>query len=95
MSEHPLPEKNSAGAQPPPRRPRRKKIRYRKMAFKLTQGQLEALVSLCRHNNTTPIRYLKSLVNHQVERYRTEGPPVSYVTENQLELFDVDMYNGK
>lgn len=68
-------------------RKRRKKIRYRQLAFKLTCGQLEALEKLCRNRKTTPIRFLKALINLQIDRYRTETP-VSYVTENQLELFD-------
>jgi hypothetical protein len=86
--------KSQEGPRPPARRPRRKKIRFRKMNFKLTQGQMEALERLCRQKKTTPVRFLKTLVNSQVERYRSETPPVSYVTENQLELFDVDALKG-
>jgi len=69
------------------RKPKRKKVKYRKMAFKLTDMQYRALLVYCRRYKTTPIRYLKSVVNHQVERYKQELPPPSYVSENQLELF--------
>lgn len=69
------------------KKPKRKKVKYRKMAFKLTDTQYRALVIYCRRYKTTPIRYLKYIVNQQVERYKQELPPPSYVSENQLELF--------
>lgn len=60
------------------------------MSFKLTVGQKKALESYCRTHNITPIRFMKSLVNTHVERYRDHPGPPSYVTENQLKLFDGD-----
>ena len=69
------------------RKPKRKRVKYRKMTFKLTDMQYRALVVYCRRYKTTPIRYLKTIVNQQVERYKQELPPASYVSENQLELF--------
>ncbi len=72
----------------PRKKAKRKKIKYRKMAFKLTKGQKEALERLCRSQKTTPVRFLKAMVNKHVERYRKDGYPQSYVTENQLGLFD-------
>ncbi len=72
----------------PRKKAKRKKVQYRKMAFKLTKGQKEALERLCQNQRTTPVRFLKALVNKHVERYRKNGCPPSYVTENQLELFD-------
>lgn len=71
-----------------PKRHKRKPIKFRKVSFKLTEGQKAALDRFCLMNNTTPVRYIKALVNHQVERYRPESTPPSYVTDNQLELFD-------
>ncbi len=70
---------------------KRKPIKYRQVSFKLTEGQKAALDRFCRTKNTTPVRFIKALVNNHVERYRPENAPPSYVTENQLELFDVDM----
>jgi hypothetical protein len=72
------------------KRPVRKKIRYRQVCFKITSQQMEALKKLCSSQKTTPVRFLKSIVNKQVERYRSDTP-VSYVTENQLELFGPDI----
>lgn len=67
---------------------RRKPVKYRQMGFKLTDGQKKALEHYCRVHKVTPIRFIKSLVNNHVARYRPEDPPPSYVTENQLDLFD-------
>lgn len=69
------------------RKPKRKKVKYRKMTFKLTDMQYRALMTYCRRYKTTPVRYLKTLVNNQVERYKQELPPPPFVSENQLELF--------
>ncbi|MDX9941831.1 MAG: hypothetical protein RBS53_06375 [Bacteroidales bacterium] len=57
------------------------------MSFKLTDMQYRALLTYCRRYNTTPVRYLKTIVNNQVERYKQELPPTPIVSENQLELF--------
>ncbi len=73
------------------KRSKRRPVKFRKVSFKLTEGQKAALDRFCRMNNTTPVRFIKALVNHHVERYRPESQPPSYVTENQLELFDKDL----
>ncbi|GEM_PF-983613 len=69
---------------------KRKRIKYRQMGFKLTDGQKKALEHYCKVHRVTPIRFIKSLVNNHVARYRPGDPPPSYVTENQLDLFDED-----
>ena len=74
-----------------PKKRKRKPIRFRQISFKLTEGQKAALDRYCRTYQTTPIRFIKALVNSHVERYRPDAPPPSYVTENQLELFDEDV----
>ena len=70
-----------------PRRKKRKPVKFKKVSFKLTTGQKAALDRFCRAHKTTPVRFIKALVNDRVERYRPENPPPSFVTENQLELF--------
>ncbi len=70
------------------RRKRRHAIKYKPVSFKLTVGQKKALESYCKTHNITPVRFMKALVNNHVERYRNNPPPPSYVTENQLKLFD-------
>ncbi len=69
-------------------RKKRKGIRYRQLGFKLTEGQKKALDNYCRSNQLTPIRFIKSLVNEHVARYRPDPAPPSYATPNQLELFE-------
>ncbi len=69
---------------------KKKGIKYRKLGFKLTTGQKKALDHYCKTNNITPIRFIKSLVNDHVSRYREQSPRQSYVTKNQLTLFDQD-----
>jgi len=70
---------------------KKKKVRYKKIVFKITDGQKEALEVLCKRQNTTPVRYLKSVIRKQTSRYRANAQPISYVTENQLQLFDLEV----
>ncbi len=79
----------------PVRKAKRKKIRYRKISFKFTDGQKKALERYCLINDTTPVRFIKSLVNKRVERYRNSDHEPSYVTENQLTLFETESTPGK
>lgn len=69
---------------------KRKVIRFRQISFKLTEYQKKALDKYCKTNKLTPVRFMKALINGHVERYRDQSRPPSYVTENQLELFDSD-----
>ena len=71
----------------PAKKTKRKKIKYSKLSFKLNEMQYRALLTYCRRYNTTPVRYLKTIVNNQVERYKQELPPTPIVSENQLKLF--------
>lgn len=73
-----------------PRKRKRKPIRFKQVSFKLTVGQKAALDRFCRIHKTTPIRFIKKLVNRQVERYRPESIPPSFVSEKQLELFEAE-----
>jgi len=69
------------------RRKRRKKVKFRSLSLKLTEQQFKALRIYCRRNGVTPIRYLKKLINLQIERFKNDLPPENFVTPNQLELF--------
>ena len=72
------------------RKKRRKPVRFKPMSFKLTEGQKTALERFCKAHNTTPVRFIKQLIMQEVDRYRPETPPPSYVTENQLDLFPAE-----
>ncbi len=67
---------------------KRKGLKYKDVSFKLTVQQKKALDKYCKQNNLTPVRFMKALVNSHVARYREGDPPPSYVTKNQLKLFD-------
>ena len=80
-------EQLKKGIVPEKKKPKRKKVKYKKLSFKVTAFQHEALEKFCKRHKTTPVRYFKSIVNKQAVKYRSEMPPISYVSENQLELF--------
>ncbi len=69
---------------------KKKKVKYKKITFKISDNQREALEVICRRQKTTPIRFLKSVIKKQTARYKAAPAPVSYVTENQLQLFDLE-----
>ncbi|MFN3556474.1 MAG: hypothetical protein ACK4VN_10955 [Bacteroidales bacterium] len=69
---------------------RKKKPKYKKIVFKITDTQKEALEVICKRQKTTPVRYLKSVIRKQTARYKASPQPASYVTENQLQLFEVE-----
>lgn len=69
---------------------KKKPIKYRQVVFKLTDYQKKALDRYCKTNKLTPVRFMKSLINSHVARFKDESRPPSYVTNNQLELFAAD-----
>ena len=69
---------------------KRKVTKFRQISFKLTEYQKKALDRYCKTNKMTPVRFMKSLINRHVERYRDQARPISYVTDNQLQLFESD-----
>ncbi len=71
-------------------RRKRKNIKYRQVSFKLSEYQKKALDRYCKMNQITPVRFMKALINGHVERYRDQAPSTSYVTDNQLQLFESD-----
>lgn len=83
-------EQIKKGLIPEKKKAKRKKVKYKKITFKVTAFQKEALEKYCKRHKTTPIRYLKSIVNRQAVKYRNELPTVNYVSENQLQLFEIE-----
>lgn len=73
------------------RRNKKKKLKYKKICFKITEVQKVALDVMCKRQKTTPVRFLKSVISKQTARYKAIPSPVSYVTENQLALFDLEV----
>jgi hypothetical protein len=69
---------------------KKKKQKYKKITFRISEVQKEALDIMCKRQKTTPVRFLKSVIHKQTARYKSLPVPVNYVTENQLQLFDIE-----
>ncbi len=69
-------------------RSKNKKGRFKKISFKITDTQRQALEVISKRQNTTPVRYIKSIISKQTSKYKTNNASETYVTENQLSLFD-------
>lgn len=71
---------------------KRKKVKYRKISFKITQSQYLLLQKHCKSQKTTVVKSLKSTIKKQIHKYTdknyVEPKPVP---QNQLSLFDFDV----
>ncbi|MCD4789651.1 MAG: hypothetical protein K8R37_06580 [Bacteroidales bacterium] len=70
------------------RKKRRKKIRYKKITFKLSAKQKKSFENYCKARKTTPTKLIKKLLNRYINGFDKQVPDEYYVTENQLGLFD-------
>ncbi len=67
----------------------RKPVRYRTVKLKLTAKQKRSLDNFCRSRRTTPTKVIKRAIRPFIENFGGNIEPVSYVTENQLQLFEL------
>lgn len=68
--------------------PKRKKTKYRKITFKLTDRQRKSLEAYCRAIDTTPVKFIKESIRHATDG----GSPDTYessVSDRQLDLEEV------
>ncbi|MBC8485308.1 MAG: hypothetical protein H8D45_04630 [Bacteroidetes bacterium] len=72
------------------RKKRRKKIRYKKITFKLSAKQKKSFENYCKARKTTPTKLIKKLISRYINGFDKQVPDEYYVTENQLGLFDED-----
>lgn len=70
------------------RKKSRKKVRYRKITFKLTTKQKKSLENYCNARKTTPTKLIKKSIKRYINGFDKSVPGELYVTENQLDLFD-------
>jgi hypothetical protein len=87
LQEDPLFLKNGASKT---RKAKAKKPKFKKITFKITDSQKRALEYFCKKQQTTPVRFLKSVIRKQTARYKSGPLPVNYATPNQLLLFDME-----
>jgi hypothetical protein len=66
----------------------RKPTRFRTVKLKLTVKQKRSLDNFCRSRRTTPNKVIKRAIRPFIENYSGHIEP-SYVTENQLQLFEL------
>lgn len=67
-----------------------KKIKYRKVSFKLTENQKKVIERYCKLKKTSPTRMMKSAIKDFLVRNAASLPDDDYISENQLKLFDDD-----
>lgn len=70
---------------------KRKKVKYKKISFKITQAQYQLLQKHCKSQKTTVVMNIKTTIKKQIQKYLdksfVEPKPV---VQNQLSLFDFD-----
>jgi hypothetical protein len=52
------------------------------------------LRNYCKARKTTPIKLIKKSIERFISHYEYEVPKELYLTENQLDLFDIEEFNG-
>jgi len=63
---------------------------YHTFRFKLSKRQTKSLKNYCKARRTTPNKLIKKAIRRYTECYAQEVPPAYYVTENQLDLFELE-----
>ena len=74
-----------------------KKIKYRKITFKLSAKQKSILERCCELEKTTLNKFIKSAIKEHVMKYseRIADQDANVVSENQLALFDFDQIGNQ
>ena len=67
---------------------RRKKVKYKEVRLKLSKNQQRSLVNYCNARRTTPNKLIKKMIRRFLTNYAKDVPEESYVTANQLDLFE-------
>ncbi|MDD4141438.1 MAG: hypothetical protein PHR20_01405 [Bacteroidales bacterium] len=67
---------------------KKRKKPYKTVAFKLSPRQYRSLLNYCRFRRSTPIKVVKKAIVKYIECYSDEPSYESYITENQIDLFE-------
>lgn len=62
---------------------------FKSITFKLSVRQRKSLRNYCKARRTTPTKLIKKMIRPYTESYAENVPEEYYVTENQLDLFQV------
>jgi hypothetical protein len=69
-------------------RAKRKKIRFRRIVMKMTDGQKRKVTRYCTFHRTTMNRLIKKAISEYIDNHGGEIPESEPVPKNQLKLFD-------
>jgi len=69
---------------------RRRKIRFKRITFKITSNQKEIIQSYCKSKRTTPVKLFKKAVKFYMEKNQAMPKQDYHISKNQLKLFDLD-----
>jgi hypothetical protein len=69
---------------------KRKKIRYRKLVFKVSAQQKKQMDRYCKLKHITSVRMIRKALNEFLERHADEIPEEIIVSKNQLKLFELN-----
>jgi hypothetical protein len=69
---------------------RKKKIKYKKIVFKLSAKQKKSLENYCKARKTTPNKLIKKSISRYINGFDKSVPEEYYKTERQLDLFGDD-----
>jgi len=67
---------------------RKKRKPYKVIEFKLSARQYNSLLNYCNYRQSTPVKVIKKSIAKYIECYSDAPATISYVTENQINLFD-------
>ncbi len=73
------------------RKKKRRPTRYKTITFKITARQKKSLEANCKVRKITPLKLIKKSIQHYLSLKKEDRPP-NYVTANQLDLFDEELY---
>ena len=70
--------------------PIKKKIRYKRVVFKITTKQKKTIRLYCEARKTTPIKLFKKAVKFYMETNQAMPKHDYHISKNQLKLFEVE-----
>ncbi len=69
---------------------KKKKIKYKKFAFKLSEKQKVIIDKFCNAKKMSPNKMIKTAIRDYISKFADSLAEEDSISENQLSLFDVD-----
>jgi hypothetical protein len=69
---------------------KKRKIKYKKFEFKLSEKQKKIIDKFCRARKVSPNKMIKAAIRDYIIKFADSLPEEDYISENQLQLFDVE-----